>query len=543
MIPRPILKAKVENGPGDRPSKNVRFEMEDFHPSATSVKLITQKKTILTSYEKKYLFENPATRAPMVNAKNQNDQMSPNTSFKSSIDVDQKENLEVDANLRMQRDLKEQDDMRFRHPGSKRAAFLAALSTVFKAVFKPKPCTNAGEYENKTIPASEKIVDSIQPEISVDKPKVPATQADDEEEGGSHASQGNTYFRQGDFLAALRSYNAAIANREDSHLVRSNRSACLHQLGRHHEALRDARIAVLQAPGLPTGRCRKAAAHVALGDFSAARREYSAALFAAPNDPLVLRAIAEVDELLASERALRRAGREAAASLPAAAPLPAAAGAADEREAADATELAREDLDLRGQALGDEGVRRLSESLATNQSVRRLWLDSNGVADAGATALAAALRRNRTLVVLGLSGNDVGDAGATALAAALPANQGLQEVLLEGNRVGLAGGEALARALEGNPRIRRLALGQNRILADDAGGSGDCAGAGPGRVSLRECADIPAPWLRTCAPGGGGGGGDNDCDIGCSAGCGTRLLAAAGGSCDPLWRPSRGCHG
>ena len=372
----------------------------------------------------------------------------------------------------------------------------------------------------------------------MDKPKIPATQADDEDEAGSHASQGNTYFRRGDFFAALRSYDAAIESREDSYLVRSNRSACLHQLGRHHEALRDARIAVLKAPGLPTGRCRKAAAHAALGNLPAARREYAAALAAAPNDPLVTRALAEVDELLSRERAPSRREPDAVGLV-----APPAAGTADEREADDAAEPAGEDLDLRGQALGDEGVRRLSESLATNLSVRRLWLDSNGVADAGATALAAALRRNRTLVVLGLSGNDVGDAGATALAAALPANQGLQEVLLEGNRVGLAGGEALARALEGNPRIRRLALGQNRILADDAGGSGDCAGAGPGRVSLRECADIPAPWLRTCAPGGGGGGGDNDCDIGCSAGCGTRLLAAAGGSCDPLWRPSRGCHG
>jgi hypothetical protein len=337
--------------------------------------------------------------------------------------------------------------------------------------------------------------------------------------GEFHKSKGNEYFKQGNFAEAIKHYTSAIDQNEDSHIIRSNRSACFHQTGRYQEALHDARIAILKAPGWYKGHCRKAASHVALGEYEEARRDYATARELEPNDPLVLQALAEVDAQLTRDQAQSRT-RSLSILLQ--------------------SHGAGPDLDLRGQALGDEGVRRLSESLATNLSVRRLWLDSNGVADAGATALATALRRNRNLTLLGLNGNDIGDAGATAIAAALPANQGLQEVLLEGNRVGLAGGEALARALEANPRVRRLALGQNRILAAESAG----ADAGP-RVSLRECANLPAPWLRTCAPGGGGGGGGGGGDVDSGGGCGTRLLAcaAAGGSCDPLWRPRRGCNG
>jgi hypothetical protein len=186
MIPRSILKAK-ESGPLDRPPKKVRFEMADDCPSTTSVKLM-HKKTVqtITGSEKRHPSENPAPRAPMVEATNKDEHFSPKTSFNSPMDIYQKENLTVDANSRI---FKEQDDdMRFGRPGSKRAAFLEALSTVLKAVFKPKPCTDSTENGNKSVPASDNVVsESTQPEIAIDKPKIPATQADEEEDAGSHA--------------------------------------------------------------------------------------------------------------------------------------------------------------------------------------------------------------------------------------------------------------------------------------------------------------------------------------------------------------------
>jgi tetratricopeptide (TPR) repeat protein len=149
---------------------------------------------------------------------------------------------------------------------------LATLSAAFKSVF------------------SSGVKSSDSPPATVDaKPPIGSGS------GEYHKNKGNEHFKQGSFSDAIRHYTAAIELNEDSHVIRSNRSACYHQTGQYQEALHDARIAILKAPGWYKGYCRKAASHVALGEFTEARREYAAAQQLEPSDPLVKQALAEVN--------------------------------------------------------------------------------------------------------------------------------------------------------------------------------------------------------------------------------------------------------
>jgi tetratricopeptide (TPR) repeat protein len=290
-----------------------------------------------------------------------------------------------------------------------------------------------------------------------------------------HGLTGDEQFKLGHFQDAIRHYTYAIELEEDSHVIRSNRSACYHQAGRYHEALQDARVAILKAPAWYRGYCRKAASHIALGEFEEARRDYTSALRLNPADPLVEQALAEVHTQLESERATARAQRLVSMV-----------------QALQGSGITGE-LDLRGQSLGDDGAVLLAGQLgADGAAVRRLLLDVNGIADAGATALAEALRWSPGLTALGLSGNAVSNAGATALAAALIAHPALEEVILDGNRVGLAGVEALSRALDANPRIRRLGLSQNRT--PDADSDGDDGAARSDRDGGADGGPGRTPW-------------------------------------------------
>lgn len=147
----------------------------------------------------------------------------------------------------------------------------ATLSAAFKSVF----AGSDSSFENSPMPKDHKSSSG------------PGS-------GEFHKTKGNEHFKQGSFSEAIRHYTSAIELNEDSHVIRSNRSACYHQTGRYQEALHDARIAILKAPGWYKGYCRKAASHVALGEYAEARREYAAAQQLEPGDPLVKQALAEV---------------------------------------------------------------------------------------------------------------------------------------------------------------------------------------------------------------------------------------------------------
>ena len=263
MIPRPILRSQLAPTCSERPQKKVRFEGDCCPENAEVLKRTPRDGRISSTdaIEPRLLFKDSTI---------QTDAPSRKESLKIPLQDSQKENRIQDKQTKnsvgsAEKPVVRENAAKWGKPGSKRAAFFAAISNVFKNVLNKnqdsEPSNSAKETTTIESKAQPEQVTAEQPVVNIaEKPGIPAAQLDEDEEGVSSAEQGNAHFRRGDFAAALRCYDAAIQAREDSHLVRSNRSACLHQLGRHHEALRDARIAILQAPGWPPGRCRKAAA-------------------------------------------------------------------------------------------------------------------------------------------------------------------------------------------------------------------------------------------------------------------------------------------
>lgn len=74
-------------------------------------------------------------------------------------------------------------------------------------------------------------------------------------------------------------------------------------------------------------------------------------------------------------------------------------------------------LDLGGNGIGDAGAQSLAVALASNTSLRHLFLAANRITAAGARAITLALQRNQSspLCELFLFGNHLGDAGAQVL--------------------------------------------------------------------------------------------------------------------------------
>jgi hypothetical protein len=131
-------------------------------------------------------------------------------------------------------------------------------------------------------------------------------------------------------------------------------------------------------------------------------------------------------------------------------------------------------LGLGGNALGDEGAHSLAEALrgaGPACALRTLTLDSNAIGPGrGARALAGALREpGCPLAALSLRGNPVGDAGVRLLAAALEDNACLAALDLAAAGLGNAAFFELADALRGGaaPALRSLSLSDN-ARADSA---------------------------------------------------------------------------
>jgi hypothetical protein len=74
-------------------------------------------------------------------------------------------------------------------------------------------------------------------------------------------------------------------------------------------------------------------------------------------------------------------------------------------------------LDLGGNGIGDAGAQSLAVALASNTSLRHLFLAANRITAVGARAITLALQRNQNspLCELFLFGNHLGDAGAQVL--------------------------------------------------------------------------------------------------------------------------------
>ncbi|KAI2507746.1 hypothetical protein MHU86_6642 [Fragilaria crotonensis] len=128
-----------------------------------------------------------------------------------------------------------------------------------------------------------------------------------------------------------------------------------------------------------------------------------------------------------------------------------------------------QELDLRGNEIGDRGVFALSRALSLGIDLERLDLRDNQIGDEGADALAVAISYTHTcytLKDLNLSGNHIGDIGAERLAKALKLNSTLKGLNLSGNSIGDDGADAFLDAMEYNSAILHLNLSRNTASRD-----------------------------------------------------------------------------
>jgi len=103
--------------------------------------------------------------------------------------------------------------------------------------------------------------------------------------------------------------------------------------------------------------------------------------------------------------------------------------------------------------------RKLTNAIAKNTTIKRLWLQYNNISSKGAKYLANALKENNTLQSLYLSGNNIGDEGSKYIANMLPVNKTLQRITLDTNNIGDQGAQSIATSLVSNMGIREIWLG------------------------------------------------------------------------------------
>ena len=110
---------------------------------------------------------------------------------------------------------------------------------------------------------------------------------------------------------------------------------------------------------------------------------------------------------------------------------------------------------------------KLSNALANNHTIKKMWLNSNNIGVEGARKLANALRVNTSIQEIDLGFNEIGNDGAGALADSLKVNTTIWLVRLTANQIGDDGARKLAGALKVNNTLKYLDLGDNKI--GDAG--------------------------------------------------------------------------
>jgi Ran GTPase-activating protein (RanGAP) involved in mRNA processing and transport len=125
-------------------------------------------------------------------------------------------------------------------------------------------------------------------------------------------------------------------------------------------------------------------------------------------------------------------------------------------------------LDLRGCNIRTGGAAALAKLLQTNNTLRTLDLEWNGIgsSDEAVAIIADALAVNQGLTSLDLRNNSVSPQGACHLARALGANKALHRLDLRWNDVGVFGGNALAHALEANRTLCEMLLSGNKVCED-----------------------------------------------------------------------------
>lgn len=121
-------------------------------------------------------------------------------------------------------------------------------------------------------------------------------------------------------------------------------------------------------------------------------------------------------------------------------------------------------LDLDECALLDRGVEVLCEGLASNKSLRHLYLGVNRIGPAGAANLARLLASDEcSLKSLVLDRNRFGDEGAVHLAEGLRSNKSLERLIISSNNIGPLGITAVANSIAQHLQLRTVFMGDHHI--------------------------------------------------------------------------------
>ncbi|MEM9543352.1 MAG: hypothetical protein AAGA60_28155 [Cyanobacteria bacterium P01_E01_bin.42] len=121
-------------------------------------------------------------------------------------------------------------------------------------------------------------------------------------------------------------------------------------------------------------------------------------------------------------------------------------------------------LDLVNVGMLDEGVEVLFASLKKNRTLRRLYIDANGISEIGAGYIADYFTHLKSENRQGLTGlfmamNRLGDAGAELIANAIAGYSPLRQLDLSSNRIQTAGLETLLKQCKTLPELVYLGLG------------------------------------------------------------------------------------
>jgi len=121
------------------------------------------------------------------------------------------------------------------------------------------------------------------------------------------------------------------------------------------------------------------------------------------------------------------------------------------------------EVQLKGNAIGDEGAEYLAQAMAMNRTMRVLEVQANGVGPRGAAVLCNALHNNMTVHAINFNDNALNDEGAEAVAALLMNNSSITTVGISGNSIEKRGTSAIAKALACNTSLTGIDLGNNRL--------------------------------------------------------------------------------